>query len=831
MIIIKKKLMSKIIEDEQRAANLIPVYSYDSSSDIFLGDDKSLNTAFFCSPLTGIDTQLQKRIDGFLNSEYPKGFIVQFCLFRSPDIAKQLDALMAIREPYKETLPFYYSVLEERAEFLKQHTAQNIISDTSRGYYDCGLIQDTKLIISFKLPIKNQQPTPDEILKCKNIQTRFTASLNSIGLNPVRMNQLEYIRLMQTIINWDEPLWRQKDKSSVLQRKNVERAKETTYFYEKDKPIREQIFDPVSEMTIDKRNIQIGETCFIKTLSAKRLPEEIFPGEALSYCGDVLEGSSNSSVQQNYMVCCNVYYPDLERTKSSLDKKRQFAVNQAGGSLVRFIPALRDKEQDFNTMYESYSKGDKPVLFSYTVVTFSRSQEQSDFATMKLRNLWREKGFELMEDLGIMLPMFINCLPMCADMEAVTQLRRYKTITTTMATPLLPIMAEWKGTGTYHAALISRTGQLMSLSLHDATTNKNALIAAESGSGKSFLLNELIFSYLSEGTQIWVIDAGKSYQKLNELLDGDFLQFDESTDISLNPFALIGDYTDDEDAVVSLVATMASKDNNLSELQNAALKRIVGEIWNQKKNKMTIDDIAEACLENEDNRVRDIGKQLYAFTSQGSYGKYFNRENTIDFKNKFTVLELDELAGRKHLRQVILLQLIYQIQQAVYLGDRSQKKIVIIDEAWDLLKEGNVATFMEHAYRKFRKYGGAIVIATQSIDDLYTSQTGEAIAKNSASMFLLGQTEESVESVKKTGRLALNDYGYNMLKSVHTIPNVFSEIFLKTKTGIGVGRLIVSDFQKLLYSTAPEDVAAIQMYRNEGHSIVESIRLVLENRR
>ena len=70
-----------------------------------------------------------------------------------------------------------------------------------------------------------------------------------------------------------------------------------------------------------------------------------------------------------------------------------------------------------------------------------------------------------------------------------------------------------------------------------------------------------------------------------------------------------------------------------------------------------------------------------------------------------------------------------------------------------------------------------------------------------------------------------------MLKSVHTIPNVFSEIFLKTKTGIGVGRLIVSDFQKLLYSTAPEDVAAIQMYRNEGHSIVESIRLVLENRR
>lgn len=826
MIIIKKKFMSKIIEEDQRAASLIPVYSYDKSSDIFLGDDKSLNTAFICNPLNGFDSQVQKRIDGFLNSEYPKGFVIQFCLYKSPDIARQIDQLLDIREIYKTELPFYYSVIEERAEFLKHHTDKNIISDTKRGYYDCGLICDTKLIISFKLPIKNQQPTEDDIIKCKNIQTRFIASLNAIGLYPVKLNQYEYIRLMQTIVNWDEPLWRQKSKSL-----SIIRSKEHTKFYEEDKPIREQIFDPVSELIVDKKNIQIGETCFIKTLSAKRLPEEIFPGEAISYVGDIMEGSSNSSIQQNYMVCCNLYYPDLERTKSNLEKKRQFAVNQAGGSLVRFIPALKDKENDFNTLYESYSKGDKPVLLSYTVVTFSRSQEQSDFVAMKLRNLWREKGFELMEDMGIMLPMFVNCLPMCADMDAVTQLRRYKTITTTMATPIIPVMAEWKGTGTYHAALISRTGQLMSLSLHDATTNKNALIAAESGSGKSFLLNELIFSYLSEGTQIWVIDAGKSYQKLNELLDGDFLQFDEKTDISLNPFALIGDYTDDEDAVVSLVATMASKDNNLSELQNAALKRIVGEIWNRKQNTMTIDDIAIECLSNEDTRVRDIGKQLYAFTSEGSYGKYFNRANTIDFKNKFTVLELDELAGRKHLRQVILLQLIYQIQQAVYLGDRSKKKIVIIDEAWDLLKEGNVATFMEHAYRKFRKYGGAIVIATQSIDDLYTSQTGEAIAKNSASMFLLGQTEESVESVKKTGRLALNDYGYNMLKSVHTIPNVFSEIFLKTKTGIGVGRLIVSDFQKLLYSTAPEDVAAIQMYRDEGLSIIESIRKVLEDRR
>ncbi|MFW8217142.1 type IV secretion system protein TraC, partial [Klebsiella pneumoniae] len=104
---------------------------------------------------------------------------------------------------------------------------------------------------------------------------------------------------------------------------------------------------------------------------------------------------------------------------------------------------------------------------------------------------------------------------------------------------------------------------------------------------------------------------------------------------------------------------------------------------------MKVDDIAERCLEEEnDQRLKDIGQQLYAFTSKGSYGKYFSRKNNVSFQNQFTVLELDELQGRKHLRQVVLLQLIYQIQQEVFLGERNRKKVVIVDEAWDLLKEG-----------------------------------------------------------------------------------------------------------------------------------------------
>src|SRR5690606_29387499 len=133
-------------------------------------------------------------------------------------------------------------------------------------------------------------------------------------------------------------------------------------------------------------------------------------------------------------------------------------------------------------------------------------------------------------------------------------------------------------------------------------------------------------------------------------------------------------------------------------------------------------------------RVRDLATQLYAFSSDGSYGRFFSGGNNLDLNDQFTVLELEELKSRQHLQKVVLFQLIYQIQQEVYLGDRDRKKIVIIDEGWDLIQNGGpeVKMFIEHAYRRFRKYGASVLLITQSVQDMYKSSIGEALIDNSA---------------------------------------------------------------------------------------------------
>jgi conjugal transfer ATP-binding protein TraC len=375
----------------------------------------------------------------------------------------------------------------------------------------------------------------------------------------------------------------------------------------------------------------------------------------------------------------------------------------------------------------------------------------------------------------------------------------------------------------------------MNMSLYDSGRNYNACIVAESGSGKSFFTNELISSELSLGGQVWAIDVGRSYEKYCKSVGGEFIHFGPDSDICLNPFESVENYDEEADVLAALLVAMAAPRESLTNLQFSELRRIISEQWDVHNRSMTIDLVADALKDSSDQRVRDVGTQLWSFTSKGEYGKYFVGRNNVKFQNRFTVLELEELKGRKQLQTVVLLQLIMQIQNSMYLGqmsDRGRHKVVIIDEAWDLLTQGEVATFIEHGYRRFRKYGGAAVVVTQGLAELYASEQGTAIVNNSTNMYLLGMKSEAVDAIAKEGRLSIGPGGFQLLKTVRTDKGRYSEIFCRTDYGAGIGRLIVDKFRYLLYSTHPDDVGAIarQQALHPGIDVAQAIHRVMEER-
>ena len=171
------------------------------------------------------------------------------------------------------------------------------------------------------------------------------------------------------------------------------------------------------------------------------------------------------------------------------------------------------------------------------------------------------------------------------------------------------------------------------------------------------------------------------------------------------------------------------------------------------------------------------------------------------------------------------------IQQIMYFGDVGRRKLVVIDEAWNLMRDTQgAALFIEHGFRRFRRFNGANLMAAQRIEDFYETAAGRAALDNSATQFLLKQQPSTINELEKQQRLPLSPEGYRLLKSVHTVESKYSEALVLTEQGSGIGRLMLTPFKKLLYSSHPEDESAIRHYRNLGYSLTDAIYQVLNDR-
>ena len=786
-----------------RFSSLYPVLAYNPENSLFYlsgSGGAALGIGVIARPLSGGDETIARRLTVLLNQDFPKNTVLQFSLLASPSVEgllrEQEITLLGLKND-----DVLSGVIRSRLNFLRESVNKPPKGISSR-------VRNFVLMVTLTLPCAGKLPDDDEIHHAEVLSESLLQILKTAEITGRLMTNDDLLSELCPFFNGhDNASWKNgriKADDSV--------------------PLNEQLMDYDSELRVSKDFLEIGGYT-VNTYSVKRYPEYVYFGNATAYACDVFTGTRG--IFTPFMITGTVFYPELSTLRSHISAKRQWTVNQAYGPLLKFEPKLAVKKQGFDLLYEEMENGARPLKFNLTVTSFCRNEEEALATGSALRSYYKENGFELMPDRYYILPIFLNALPFGTDTDSFNSLMRFRTLCSTHILPLLPIFADSAGTGTGVINLISRSGQLMNLSLYDSGTNYNLCIAAQSGSGKSFLVNEILVSYLAKGATCYVIDVGRSYEKLCSFLGGTFLSFGINSDVSLNPFECIRDYADEADMINGLLSIMAAPTERLSDFQTAELKRITGSLFRIHGNALSVDIIAEELGNHEDQRIRDLGRQLYSFTSGGEYGRFFSGHNNMKLGNSLTVLELEELKGRRHLQQVVLLQLIYQIQQNMYLGERNRPKIIIIDEAWDLLRDGDVAGFIETGYRRFRKYGGAAVTVTQSVNDLYGSEAGVAIAENSANMYLLGQKAETVNLLEQEKRLPLTSGEYEYLRSVHTMSGMYSEIFVISDRGNCVGRLAVDPFRKLLYSTRAEEVNAIEKLLKKGMNVTEAINTLL----
>lgn len=778
------------------ARELFAPLAYSSAHDVFINDDQTLGFGFLCSPLSGGDDSLASRINVILNMDWPDDSFLQFNLFASPDIEVYLASIERLRFECKDKL--LLDGIYSRTKHFRDATKKPI--DSHSGL----MVRSMFLQVTAKIPLKSPVPTDKELTEASKLNASLGQGLASAGMGPYQLNPSLYIRIMQGMMNWgDRAGWR----DLIVPE------------WDQTAMVRDQIVDYGSEITVDKNGISLGDKR-VSILSLKRYPDNAYFGIARSFLTDIMYGVRG--IRGNVMISGTIHFQDAERMRAGLTKKRQFITNQAYGPLAKFVPILLKKQHGFDVLFNAFDDGDRPISFYLGMALFSNSEEEAVSDISNAQTFWRDNGFQLMQDKFFSMPLFLNMLPMGPDPKVAKDLFRYKTFATRHVIPLLPLFGSWQGTGTPTLSLLSREGAPMNYCSFDSQTNFNTIIAATSGAGKSFLANDIIWSYLSTGAQVWVFDIGRSYLNMCRVLEGTFIEFTEESDICLNPFETIQKWEESADMITALICVMASQKGRTSDIQEATIKRVLSELWLEKGQDTMVDDVADRLLQSDDKEIINIGRQLFPFTSAGEYGRFFNGKNNVDISNRFCVLEMEELNGRQHLQKVVLLTMFFQIERAMYLGDKDRQKICFVDEAWSMIAgtadqdNPEVAKVLEGFARKARKYRGGLFVATQSFFDMYQNSVGRAIVENAANKLLLKQSGSNVEDLREQRKLPFNDHEYDLLKSVRTEKGRYSEVYVLSDRGSGIGRLFVDSFKAMLYSTNAEDADAIRLRVDYG---------------
>jgi len=193
-------------------------------------------------------------------------------------------------------------------------------------------------------------------------------------------------------------------------------------------------------------------------------------------------------------------------------------------------------------------------------------------------------------------------------------------------------------------------------------------------------------------------------------------------------------------------------------------------------------------------------------------------------------LELEELKSKKDLQAVPLFILMYRITQEMYLAPREQPKVVILDEAWDLLTGGQTGDFIEAGYRRARKYGGAFLTGTQGINDYYRSAASQAALENADWLFMLRQKQETIAKLEE--KLAFTPHMAHLVSSLRTEQGNYSEVFVSCgQAGYGVGMLLLDPYSQLMGSANARDFSAVRQKLETGLSMADAVDAVLRERK
>lgn len=318
------------------------------------------------------------------------------------------------------------------------------------------------------------------------------------------------------------------------------------------------------------------------------------------------------------------------------------------------------------------------------------------------------------------------------------------------------------------AALTRNEGILYGMNQHDGSLiifdrftleNANSVILGKSGGGKSFFVKMEALRLLMMGTDVIILDPENEYQKLTQSMGGEFVVFSTTSQYKINPFDLISE-TNEPDELSNKILDLHSlikviMGDDISPAQDAMLDRALVMTYRNvgitqdpttfRNPAPLLEDLYKVFMGMETPEAKEMANRLEKFV-MGSAAGIFNQKSNFDIKNHFTVFGIRDL--EENLRPVAMYIVLDYIWNRV--RQDKKKRVLIVDEAWYLIKHKDSGAYLHNFAKRARKYHLGLTTITQDVEDFLATEEGKAIVTNSSMQIILKQSTAAVDRITDT---------------------------------------------------------------------------------
>ncbi len=367
------------------------------------------------------------------------------------------------------------------------------------------------------------------------------------------------------------------------------------------------------------------------------------------------------------------------------------------------------------------------------------------------------------------------------------------------------------------ADLTQEKGILYGINMHNnglvifdrfSLENANMVVFAKSGAGKSFTVKLEALRSMMVGTEVLIIDPENEYQKLADAVGGTYIRLSLSSDVRINPFDLpkVVDAEDANDALRANLVTLHGlfrlmlgggqlSPNEEADLDQALIDTyaragITSDPLTHTAPPPTIINLYDTLL-HMGGTGPGLANRLRKYTS-GTFAGIFSQQSNIDINNQMVVFNIRDLEDElRPVAMYIVLNHIWNITRA-----NQKKRMLIVDEAWQLMKYEDSASFLFSLAKRARKYYLGLTTITQDVEDFMSSKMGRAIVNNSSMQLLLKQSSSAVDVLSDVFKLTSEER-----KRLASFP-VGQGLFFAGQNHVHI-QIVASETEESLITTNP----------------------------